>query len=122
MTRGGNFWLGTLIGAAAGAAVALLYAPKPGEELRHDVSSTAREAGRKAGAAWGDVKDRASDMTSSVKDRVMHATGRGQEMMESGKSRVAEAVNEGKRAAAEKRRELKSELEAKEQEIASKAG
>src|SRR5699024_7522986 len=33
-----NFLVGTLIGGIVGAAVALLFAPKPGRELREDIT------------------------------------------------------------------------------------
>ena len=40
----GAFFLGLIIGAVAGAAVALLTAPKPGREMRDDLAERAREA------------------------------------------------------------------------------
>ncbi len=41
----GAFFLGMLIGAAAGAAIALLTAPKPGREMRDELAEKARDAG-----------------------------------------------------------------------------
>ncbi len=40
----GAFFLGLIIGAVAGAAVALLTAPKPGREMRDELAERAREA------------------------------------------------------------------------------
>jgi gas vesicle protein len=41
----GVFFLGLIIGAAAGAIIALLTTPKPGTEMREDLAAKARDAG-----------------------------------------------------------------------------
>lgn len=41
--RSGAFWTGMLIGAAIGAAVGMIYAPKAGEEVREDMSEGVRK-------------------------------------------------------------------------------
>lgn len=114
MARRGNFWLGILVGAVAGAVTALLYAPKKGDELRHDIGDSAREVGRKAGQAWSDAKDRTSEMASGVRERVQQVAGRGREFVETGRTRLREAVHVGREAAEERRRELQEELEPQE--------
>ena len=40
--KSGAFWAGILTGAVIGAAVALIYAPRPGEETRETVSQGVR--------------------------------------------------------------------------------
>ena len=99
MARGGKFWLGMIIGAAAGTVTALLYAPKRGEEMRHDISARTKEAGRKAGEAWGSMKERSSEMV-----------GKGQEIAQTAGARVSEAVRAGHQAAKERCKELKAKL------------
>src|SRR5688500_1520052 len=47
------FFLGLLIGAAAGALIALLTTPKPGREMRDDLAERARDAAEKAREAAG---------------------------------------------------------------------
>jgi gas vesicle protein len=47
------FFLGLLIGAAAGAAVALLTAPKPGREMRDELAEKAKDAAERAREAAG---------------------------------------------------------------------
>lgn len=42
-----SFLFGALSGAALGAAAALLFAPKPGKELRKDIAETAQLVGAK---------------------------------------------------------------------------
>jgi gas vesicle protein len=41
--RSGAFWTGLLIGAAIGAAVGMIYAPKAGEETRENVTEGVRK-------------------------------------------------------------------------------
>jgi len=48
------FFLGLLIGAAAGAAVAMLTAPKAGREMRGELADKARDAADKAREGAGD--------------------------------------------------------------------
>jgi len=48
----GAFFVGMLLGAAAGAIVALLTAPKRGEEIRHDLTVKADEIATKARDEW----------------------------------------------------------------------
>ena len=47
------FFLGLLIGAAAGALIALLTTPKPGREMRDELAERARDAAEKAREAAG---------------------------------------------------------------------
>lgn len=53
----GAFFLGVLIGAAAGAVIAILTTPKPGRQMRDELAEKARDAADKAreaaeGAEW----------------------------------------------------------------------
>ena len=59
-TGNGTFLLGALAGALVGAGIALLMAPKPGAEVRKDLSdgySSVRDA---AARRYHDIADRAS--------------------------------------------------------------
>jgi gas vesicle protein len=47
------FFLGLLIGAAAGAVIAILTTPKPGREMRDELAERAREAADRAREAAG---------------------------------------------------------------------
>ncbi len=48
-----SFFLGILIGAAAGAVIAILTTPKPGREMRDELAEKARDAADKAREAAG---------------------------------------------------------------------
>ena len=55
---GSSFFIGFLVGVLAGAAIGILYAPKPGRETRAMLKEKATE-----------LKDKASDMISRVKKK-----------------------------------------------------
>jgi len=61
-----DFLLGLLVGAAAGAAAALLYAPAPGNETRDQVKSVAEDAVGRAGEVASTVRERATELTSKA--------------------------------------------------------
>jgi gas vesicle protein len=67
---GGTILLAFLVGAAAGAAVALLYAPAPGRETRERLSEKAREGARRA----GDAARAGRDVIDAIKDVYEQAT------------------------------------------------
>ena len=56
------FGWGLLCGAAVGAALALLYAPKPGAETRRQMSDSARRLKQKASGAYEDASHAVSDV------------------------------------------------------------
>jgi gas vesicle protein len=69
-----SFLWGALAGTITGAVSALLLAPKPGKELRRDISETAHkvgdktvEWGRQAGEAVQTFKSRTLTLASDVK-------------------------------------------------------
>lgn len=64
--------IGFLLGSAAGGAIALLFAPKPGKKLRKDISKATGEViegGRKMAIdTWNGVKDTAESTLESAND------------------------------------------------------
>ena len=73
------FFYGLIFGAALGAAVGLLLAPRPGAELRHDMTDSARRLRRKA----GEIYDEASHVVTDVADRSRRAFEAGREALQS---------------------------------------
>ena len=72
-TGSGTFLLGALAGALVGAGVALLMAPKPGAEVRRELSdgySSVRDA---AARRYRDIADRAS---AKIEEKVDQYKGR----------------------------------------------
>ena len=72
----GSVMLAFLLGAVAGAAVALLYAPATGEETRERLAEKAREG----------------------RERAAEAAARGREVMNRGRQSVATAIERGREA------------------------
>ena len=58
--------LGSIFGGAIGALVALLYAPKPGNELRRQISDTAVDFYDKAQGYYNSTADTIGRKTSTV--------------------------------------------------------
>ena len=86
-----SFMLGAICGAAAGAAFALLFAPKAGTELRRQLAGSADEWRRKASEAYGEASDKVSSAIDQGKNVVNDA-------IKSGKGMVDQAVDQGKEA------------------------
>jgi gas vesicle protein len=63
---GTSFLFGVVVGALAGAGVALLLAPKSGAELRGDLSESMNSLKDSASRKMRDVKDRASATWSDI--------------------------------------------------------
>ena len=96
----GGFFAGFLLGAFTGAALALLFASAPGEELREQI----REKGI-------ELKDRAGELTVDASKVAEDLKAKGQVLFEEQKTRFQEAIEEGKLAATRKKEELLAQIE-----------
>lgn len=72
----GSILLAFLLGAVSGAAVALLYAPKSGQETREFLGEKTREG----------------------RERAMEAAQRGREVLNQGRETLTSAIERGKEA------------------------
>ena len=94
---GGGFVTGLLCGAAVGAAIGLLLAPRSGAEMRRTLADSAerlREKGR-------ETYDAANEAFGRVVDQSRQAA-------EAGRARVEDAVNEGRAVFAEQMSNVRS--------------
>ncbi|CAN5467784.1 hypothetical protein BH23CHL10_BH23CHL10_14840 [soil metagenome] len=90
----GAFFLGLLLGAAAGAIAALLTTPKRGSEMRHDLGAKADEIATKAKEAeWVPIFQR-DDATNGHADNATDALG-------SASDNLADAASEAGSASGE---------------------
>jgi gas vesicle protein len=64
---GGVFLAGLLMGAAIGAGLALLFAPKKGSELRDQIAESARKARESARDAYRHAAEKAGAAASRAK-------------------------------------------------------
>ena len=71
-----------LLGAAVGAAVAILYAPQTGVETRQQIAEKA-----------GQLKDKASDIKDQVVDKASQWKDRAANMIQQAGERTADAAN-----------------------------
>lgn len=79
-TSGKGFLLGALTGAVVGSITALLFAPKPGKELRQDIADGAHKVGdttarlaHQVGETTGRLAKQVGGGASDVADRAKHA-------------------------------------------------
>ncbi|WEK53186.1 MAG: YtxH domain-containing protein [Candidatus Cohnella colombiensis] len=98
------FLWGTLTGAITGAVTALLFAPKPGKELRKDIAQTAHKVGektvdisRQAGEAVQSFAQRTVSLASDTKQ----AAGRFITDIRSRKANSSAVVNSNEEMEAE---------------------
>jgi gas vesicle protein len=104
-----------LIGAGIGAAVALLFAPKSGRELRGELADATKRGFEAAGEGARRVGDRASELYETGRGRVTELYGAAREKVAHGaenvsdvaqrqKDQIAAAIEAGKQAYREEKR------------------
>ena len=67
---GAGFALGVVAGVVVGAGVALLFAPKPGRDLRHDLGESMGSLGRKVADKYRDLAHRADSELENAQSAV----------------------------------------------------
>jgi gas vesicle protein len=78
-SSGGSVMLAFMLGAMAGAAVALLFAPAAGEETREYLGKRARDGRDRARDAARDAADQGREFYQRQRDSVSTAIERGRE-------------------------------------------
>ncbi|MDQ2855747.1 MAG: YtxH domain-containing protein [Acidobacteriota bacterium] len=114
-----------LIGGGIGAILALLFAPKSGQELRGDIADATRkgidksreaaqELSQRAGEYYEVTRDRASELYSSATDKVSDVTHKAREAAAGQIGTVSAAIEAGKKAYQDEKRktELSGRVEA----------
>jgi gas vesicle protein len=101
--RGGNGAALFLLGAAIGAGIALMLAPRTGEETRAAVRRTARKAKRRA-------REFAENGEEMVEELVRTGKAAAEDMVETGRSAVRDMKRSGKSAARDARSALEQRL------------
>lgn len=83
---GGSFVMGLLTGTVLGAGLGMLFAPKPGSELRSQLSeqagqiaTTASEGYRRATETASELAGRGRDMSREMYDKARDAVSKGTE-------------------------------------------
>ena len=77
---GGSFLMGLLAGTVLGAGLGMLFAPRPGSELRKQVGEQAGKIRSTAGGAYSTASERVTQMVDKGKEAYDRArTGQGGE-------------------------------------------
>ena len=114
-----------LIGGGIGAVLALLFAPKSGQELRGDIADATRKGidrsreaasqlGERAGEYYETTSKRASELYSTASEKVGEVARTARESAARQTGTVAAAIDAGKKAYQEEKRktELSGRIEA----------
>ncbi len=114
-----------LIGGGIGAILALLFAPKSGQELRNDIADATRkgidksreaaqELSQRAGEYYEVTRDRAAELYSTATEKVSDVAQKAREAAAGQVSTVSAAIEAGKKAYQEEKRktELSGRIEA----------
>jgi gas vesicle protein len=94
---GGGFTMGLVIGAALGALAAMLFAPKPGWEMRRDLADS--ELGRAAKDRWEDVSEAVSSAVDKGRETYDQAVGNVQQVPDSAGKAIDGAKDAVRKAA-----------------------
>jgi gas vesicle protein len=99
-----------LLGAAIGAGIALLLAPRSGAETRRQLARSARRVQRAAEDAVDDVKEKVADTYESARQRVEDKIDATREAIELKRDQVHRAMEAGREAAHQARSDLERRL------------
>jgi gas vesicle protein len=87
---GGNFILGVLTGAFVGAGLALLFAPKPGTEMRAQLGEQYRGLADRVGEQTQHLRESAGQLRQQGRERMHDLSGRLSDRMSSGRQATTE--------------------------------
>jgi gas vesicle protein len=104
-----------LIGGGIGALLALLFAPKSGQELRGDIADVTRKGieksketaslvGEKAGDYYEVTREKAGDLYSTAQDKAGQIAEKAKSAVSSASNPFSAALGAGKEAYAEEKR------------------
>lgn len=91
---------GVVIGLLVGGGLALLFAPKPGREVREDLEG-----------AVDDLRDRAEQVIDDLQTSASDLVARSRDIVDRTRENIARSVDAGKDAYVQKKEELTSQLE-----------
>ncbi len=99
-----------LMGVAIGAGVALLFAPRTGDETRRDLQRRARRLGDQAQDLVSEVTGSVSETIQSAREQVESRIDSTRQAVELKKRQVSNAVDAGRVAAQQARVELEQRI------------
>lgn len=99
-----------LLGLAVGAGVALLFAPRSGEETRRDIQRKARKVTDQAQDLVSEITDTVGDTFQQAKSSVEDRIDSARDAVELKRRQVSNAVDAGRAAAQQARIELEQRI------------
>ncbi|HEY3282402.1 MAG TPA: YtxH domain-containing protein [Armatimonadota bacterium] len=102
-----EFVIGILVGAALGAAAALLMAPAAGTETREQVKQKAQEAMDKANEVASQARVKANEVASQVRTTAQDWGDKGRDLVDKGKDLASKVRG----TAEEAKDEMKGDIE-----------
>ena len=99
-TSGSDFLAGFLLGAVAGTALALLFAPQTGEQTRENLKAQSIE-----------LKGKAEEASMRAREQAQDVSARGRIVLEERVAQLEEAMAEGRKTADRTRKELLNKLD-----------
>jgi gas vesicle protein len=108
-----------LIGGGIGALLALLFAPKSGQELRGDIADVTRKGiekgketaslvGERAGEYYEVTRDKAGELYQAGREKAGELSGKAREVVSSKANPFSAALEAGKEAYSEEKRKTES--------------
>jgi gas vesicle protein len=99
-----------LLGLAVGAGVALLFAPRTGEETRRDLQRRARDAGDQAQDLVSELTESVGSTLQQAREKVESRIDAARDAVELKRRQVTNAVDAGRAAAQQARVELEQRI------------
>lgn len=99
-----------LFGALVGAGVALLFAPRSGEDTRRIIGEQAQRASDTVRDAIDDVTDRVAERAADVRDRAADRVDEVRDSVRRSRRQVVDAFDAGRAAAIDARIDLERRL------------
>jgi gas vesicle protein len=97
-----------ILGAAAGALAALLFAPKSGRELREDLADATRKGVDRARETGAQLSARAGEYYEAASERAGELAATARETVSRRGERVSAAIEAGKQAYRDEKRRTES--------------
>jgi gas vesicle protein len=91
----GTFMVGMLCGAAVGAALGLMFAPKSGAEMRHQLADQTERLRQRASDQADRLRQRASDAYTGASQTINDVVARGREALDVGRETFQKARPNG---------------------------
>ena len=121
--RGADFFRGFLIGGSIGAAIALLFAPKTGVELRADIRRRSREYYDEADTKFGEFKGQAAEIMEQGKSqaealraqaeaKIAEARAKAEQLISEGRTKARDLVDQGVKTVEREKGRIKSAMDA----------